>query len=86
MDETCQYNGDIDIHPFAYRTHTHGLGRVVSAYIIHDQQWTMVGKRNPQWPQVIMLFFLITFSYFLYKVAGIDFNFSLPLLGSNEVN
>lgn len=41
------------IHPFAFRTHTHKLGKVVSGYRIDaNEQWHLIGKGNPQLPQV----------------------------------
>ncbi|VDM43283.1 unnamed protein product [Toxocara canis] len=49
---SCTYRGNTQLHPFAFRTHTHGMGRVVSAFYKHDGVWTMIGKRNPQWPQL----------------------------------
>ncbi|KAK0429082.1 hypothetical protein QR680_011179 [Steinernema hermaphroditum] len=49
---SCVYNGGPDLHPFAFRTHTHAMGRVVSAYLKHENTWTPIGKRNPQWPQL----------------------------------
>ncbi|VDK48630.1 unnamed protein product [Anisakis simplex] len=52
---SCVYRGTTDLHPFAFRTHTHGMGRVVSAFYKHDGQWTMIGKRNPQWPQLFQM-------------------------------
>lgn len=45
-------SGVTPIHPFAFRTHTHGLGRVVSAFFKNSNGWTLIGKRNPQWPQL----------------------------------
>ncbi|KAK6727683.1 hypothetical protein RB195_005396 [Necator americanus] len=52
INVSCEYDGAIDLHPFAFRTHTHAMGRVVSAYYKHDGQWTKIGARNPQWPQL----------------------------------
>ncbi|CAB3408976.1 unnamed protein product [Caenorhabditis bovis] len=49
---TCVYEATTPIHPFAFRTHTHAMGRVVSAYYRHDGRWTKIGARNPQWPQL----------------------------------
>ncbi|VBB33239.1 unnamed protein product [Acanthocheilonema viteae] len=49
---SCLYNSDIPIHPFAFRTHTHAMGQLVSAYYKHSDKWIMIGKRNPQWPQL----------------------------------
>ncbi|CAG9535368.1 unnamed protein product [Cercopithifilaria johnstoni] len=52
MNISCMYSSDTPIHPFAFRTHTHSMGRVVSAFYKHSNKWTMIGKRNPQWPQL----------------------------------
>ncbi|KAI6178356.1 putative peptidyl-glycine alpha-amidating monooxygenase T19B4.1 [Aphelenchoides besseyi] len=49
---SCVYTGEADLHPFAFRTHTHAMGRVVSAYFKHEDKWQQIGKRNPQWPQL----------------------------------
>jgi peptidylglycine monooxygenase len=48
---------NIDIIPFAYRTHTHKLGVVNSAYIIktnsqEEQLWIEIGRRSPQLAQM----------------------------------
>lgn len=52
---SCTYESDVELHPFAFRTHTHAMGRVVSSFFKHDGQWRKIGKRNPQWPQVFLL-------------------------------
>lgn len=49
---TCMFESSTPIHPFAFRTHTHAMGRLVSAFFKHDGHWTKIGKRNPQWPQL----------------------------------
>uniref|UniRef100_A0A0K0E1E1 Peptidylglycine monooxygenase n=1 Tax=Strongyloides stercoralis TaxID=6248 RepID=A0A0K0E1E1_STRER len=49
---SCTYKGNTPIYPFAFRVHTHKMGRVVSGYFKHDNKWTQIGKRNPQWPQL----------------------------------
>uniref|UniRef100_A0A183CLC9 peptidylglycine monooxygenase n=1 Tax=Globodera pallida TaxID=36090 RepID=A0A183CLC9_GLOPA len=50
---SCTYNSDTKLYPFAFRTHTHQMGRVVSAYVKKsDGEWYQIGKRNPQWPQL----------------------------------
>jgi len=41
-----------EMHPFAFRTHTHKHGRVVSGYRVRDGQWTEVGRGNPRRPQM----------------------------------
>jgi peptidylamidoglycolate lyase len=49
-DTSCQYMGDAVIHPFAFRTHAHVLGRVLAGYHVNDS-WHEMAKGNPQWPQ-----------------------------------
>uniref|UniRef100_A0A915HG78 Peptidylglycine monooxygenase n=1 Tax=Romanomermis culicivorax TaxID=13658 RepID=A0A915HG78_ROMCU len=48
---SCKYEGKAVVHPFAYRTHAHSLGRIISAFKYKDDKWTKIGKGNPQWPQ-----------------------------------
>ncbi|CDQ70008.1 unnamed protein product [Oncorhynchus mykiss] len=50
-DVACTYNS-YPIYPFAFRTHTHKLGQVVSGYRIRDGKWTLIGRQTPQLPQV----------------------------------
>lgn len=57
METECQLNEMKVIHPFAYRTHTHSLGRVVSGYVIRRDDngvshWMLLGKRDPLTPQM----------------------------------
>lgn len=52
MKNNSSFSSNTPIHPFAFRTHTHSMGRVVSAFYKHADEWTMIGKRNPQWPQL----------------------------------
>lgn len=57
METACEITEKKTIHPFAYRTHTHSLGRVVSGYRVRtddngDDQWTLLGKRDPMTPQM----------------------------------
>ncbi|KAM8873148.1 peptidyl-glycine alpha-amidating monooxygenase B isoform 3-T3 [Synchiropus picturatus] len=49
-DVACDYSSD-PIYPFAFRTHTHRLGKVVSGYRIRDGKWTLIGRQSPQLPQ-----------------------------------
>lgn len=51
---SCFFNSVVVLHPFAFRTHTHQMGRVVSGYVKKSTtgEWLQIGKRNPQWPQV----------------------------------
>lgn len=57
MEVACQINEKKTIYPFAYRTHTHALGKVVSGYRVREDetgkdQWTQLGKRDPLTPQM----------------------------------
>lgn len=52
METTCSIDEDKVIHPFAFRVHTHSLGKVVTGYRIRDGKWTMIGRRNPMKPQM----------------------------------
>ncbi|KAK2818768.1 hypothetical protein Q5P01_024329 [Channa striata] len=49
-DIACDYMS-YPIYPFAFRTHTHHLGKVVSGYRIRDGKWTLIGRQSPQLPQ-----------------------------------
>uniref|UniRef100_A0A3Q3G8K6 Peptidylglycine alpha-amidating monooxygenase n=1 Tax=Labrus bergylta TaxID=56723 RepID=A0A3Q3G8K6_9LABR len=49
-DVACDYTS-YPIYPFAFRTHTHKLGQVVSGYRIRDGKWTLIGRQSPQLPQ-----------------------------------
>jgi peptidylglycine monooxygenase len=49
---------NVEMHPFAYRTHAHKLGVVNSGYVVKtnpstgEQTWTELGRRSPQLPQM----------------------------------
>ncbi|XP_078531573.1 peptidyl-glycine alpha-amidating monooxygenase isoform X4 [Lissotriton helveticus] len=49
-DIACAYKR-YPMYPFAYRVHTHHLGKVVSGYRIRDGEWTLIGRQSPQLPQ-----------------------------------
>jgi len=42
----------VEMHPFAFRTHTHKHGRVVSGYRVRHGAWTEIGRGNPRRPQM----------------------------------
>ncbi|XP_072310100.1 peptidyl-glycine alpha-amidating monooxygenase B isoform X3 [Eucyclogobius newberryi] len=50
-DSACEYTSLSPMYPFAYRTHTHHLGKVVSGYRVRDGKWTLIGRQSPQLPQ-----------------------------------
>uniref|UniRef100_A0AAY5EK14 Peptidylglycine alpha-amidating monooxygenase n=1 Tax=Electrophorus electricus TaxID=8005 RepID=A0AAY5EK14_ELEEL len=49
-DIACTYLS-YPMYPFAFRTHTHRLGKVVSGYRIRNGQWMLIGRQSPQLPQ-----------------------------------
>ncbi|XP_051540968.1 peptidyl-glycine alpha-amidating monooxygenase B-like [Myxocyprinus asiaticus] len=49
-DIACIYSSS-PMYPFAFRTHTHRLGKVVSGYRVRNGQWTQIGRQSPQLPQ-----------------------------------
>ncbi|KAM6149026.1 peptidyl-glycine alpha-amidating monooxygenase isoform 5-T5 [Erethizon dorsatum] len=49
-DISCHYK-TYPMHVFAYRVHTHHLGKVVSGYRVRSGQWTLIGRQSPQLPQ-----------------------------------
>ncbi|XP_076174098.1 peptidylglycine-alpha-hydroxylating monooxygenase [Ptiloglossa arizonensis] len=53
METACTIKENKVIHPIAYRTHTHSLGKVVSGYLIKpDYTWIELGKQDPMTPQM----------------------------------
>ncbi|KAJ8260820.1 hypothetical protein COCON_G00165430 [Conger conger] len=49
-DIACSYQS-YPMYAFAFRTHTHSLGQVVSGYRVRDGRWTLIGRQSPQLPQ-----------------------------------
>jgi len=60
FEAACELQEDTVITPFAYRVHTHKLGKVNSGYVVRndpivgdaDQTWIEIGRRSPQLPQM----------------------------------
>lgn len=53
MEASCRITENKTIYPFAYRTHTHSLGKVVSGYVVRpNYEWIEIGKRDPLTPQM----------------------------------
>ncbi|OXB56841.1 hypothetical protein ASZ78_005753, partial [Callipepla squamata] len=52
-DIACHYKR-FPMHLFAYRVHTHRLGKVVSGYRVRNGQWTLIGRQSPQVPQTLL--------------------------------
>lgn len=52
-EAACPIRTNQVIHPFAFRVHTHALGRVVTGWKVSpDTRWTLLGKDDPQLPQM----------------------------------
>ena len=48
IEIACELHEDVQIHPFAYRTHTHKMGKLVSGYkVVNGSEWTLIAERNP---------------------------------------
>ncbi|XP_060068910.1 peptidylglycine alpha-hydroxylating monooxygenase-like [Ylistrum balloti] len=52
LESACPLRTDLTLHPFAFRTHTHTLGKVVSGYRVRDAKWEEIGRKSPQEPQM----------------------------------
>nr|KAI8726857.1 alpha-amidating enzyme precursor 1 [Biomphalaria glabrata] len=50
VDISCTFMIDKSIIPFAFRTHAHGLGTVITGYQ-YNGTYHEICKGNPQWPQ-----------------------------------
>nr|AEI84584.1 peptidylglycine alpha-amidating monooxygenase [Conus bullatus] len=47
---SCKHDENFSMFPFAYRTHAHNLGRVITGYE-YNGTYNLIGKGNPMWPQ-----------------------------------
>jgi len=53
FETACTVDDARTIHPFAFRTHTHSLGKVVSGWkVTEGAKWDLIGKKSPQEPQM----------------------------------
>jgi len=57
FEAACEMKENVEIYPFAYRTHAHKLGLVNSGYVVKTdkdgkQEWIEIGRRSPQLPQM----------------------------------
>ncbi|XP_050680602.1 peptidylglycine alpha-hydroxylating monooxygenase [Leptidea sinapis] len=56
METACTIREDKVIHPFAFRTHTHSLGKLVSGYVVcqseRGDKWNLIGSKDPLLPQM----------------------------------
>ena len=52
-EAACAIKTNLILHPFAFRVHTHALGKIVSGWKVSpDMNWTLLGKDDPQLPQM----------------------------------
>jgi len=52
VEAACQVQTNRDLHPMAFRVHTHQLGTAVSGWkVTNHQDWTLLGRKDPQLPQ-----------------------------------
>lgn len=57
FEAACVIDEDIEMHPIAFRVHTHRHGEKVSAWIVKENEvdednWTLIGERSPKEPQI----------------------------------
>ncbi|VDN85746.1 unnamed protein product, partial [Brugia pahangi] len=57
FETACIVDEDIEIHPFAFRTHTHRHGEMVSGWVVRENEfgqnvWELIGERSPLLPQM----------------------------------
>jgi len=52
---SCVNNIKAKLNVFAYRTHTHDLGKVATAYRVREGETKMIGKGNPTWPEAFYM-------------------------------
>jgi peptidylglycine monooxygenase len=57
FEAACVIDEDVEMHPIAFRVHTHRHGVNVSGWLVQEDdagtdQWTLLGERSPQKPQI----------------------------------
>ncbi|CAJ0593508.1 unnamed protein product [Cylicocyclus nassatus] len=57
FETACVIEEDVTIHPFAFRTHAHDHGYDTSGWLVDEDEngqdhWYLIGRRNPQLPQI----------------------------------
>ncbi|XP_075259830.1 putative peptidylglycine alpha-hydroxylating monooxygenase 1 [Convolutriloba macropyga] len=54
LDTLCTFgspNEDVSLKPFAFRTHAHALGKLISGYVINpgnSSDWKLIARKSPQ--------------------------------------
>ncbi|CAI4230286.1 unnamed protein product [Auanema sp. JU1783] len=59
FETACVIEEDVALHPFAYRTHTHRHGTDVGGWVVEENSkseddWYLIGRRDPQLPQMFV--------------------------------
>lgn len=52
FETACRMDEQITLYPFAFRTHTHKLGKAVTGYVVRNGKWMNIGKHSPLEPQM----------------------------------
>jgi len=57
FETACVVDEDVEMHPFAFRTHTHKHGKMVSGWKVTESDdgtdsWKLIGKMDPMKPQM----------------------------------
>jgi peptidylglycine monooxygenase len=58
LEAACVVDEEVELHPFAYRVHTHRHGTKVGGWIVSggegggEEEWSLIGERNPQLAQL----------------------------------
>jgi len=57
LEVACVVDEDVQLHPFAFRVHTHRHGASVGGWVVREKEdgsdeWSLLGKRDPQEPQL----------------------------------
>lgn len=54
LEVACVVDEPVELHPFAFRVHTHRHGTMVGGWLVQEDpetgvdQWTLLGQRDPQ--------------------------------------
>lgn len=58
FEAACLIDEPVEMHPFAFRVHTHKRGKSVAGWVVtgdeetEKDQWTLIGERDPQKEQL----------------------------------
>jgi peptidylglycine monooxygenase len=58
FEAACVIDEPVEMHPFAFRVHTHSHGTQVSGWLVKEDpetgrdDWSLIGSRDPQLPQM----------------------------------